>query len=96
MAREVVWTEPAWQDMEGAAEFINRDSESYAAAFVQEIQEAVASLSQFADRGRVVPEFADESVRELMVRPYRLVYEVSDERVFILALVHSARRIGRP
>ena len=45
--------------MEGAAEFISRDSESYAAAFVQEIKEAVASLSQFAERGRVVPEFAD-------------------------------------
>ena len=96
MAREVVWTEPAWQDMEGATEFISRGSESYAAAFVQEIKEAVASLSQFAERGRVVPEFADESVRELMVRPYRIVYEVSDERVFILALVHGARRIGRP
>ena len=96
MAREVVWTEPAWQDMEGAAEFINRDSESYAAAFVQEIKEAVASLSQFAERGRVVPEFADESVRELLVRTYRLVFEVSVERVFVLALIHGARRIGRP
>ncbi len=95
MAREVVWTEPAWQDMEGAAEFINRDSESYAAAFVQEIQEAVASLSQFAERGRAVPEFGDECIRELLVRPYRLVYEVSDEKVSDLALVHAARCIGQ-
>ena len=82
--------------MEEAAEFISRDSKSYAAAFVQEIKDAVASLSQFAERGRIVPEFADESVRELLVKPYRLVYEVSDERVFILALDHGARRIGWP
>lgn len=96
MAREVVWTDPAWQDVESAAEFINRDSESYAAAFVQEIKEAVASLSRFAQRGRVVPEFADETVRELLVRPYRLVYQISDEKVIVLALIHGARRIGRP
>ena len=36
MAREVVWTDPAWEDLEAAAEYIARDSEHYAAAFVQE------------------------------------------------------------
>ncbi|MCH8226356.1 MAG: type II toxin-antitoxin system RelE/ParE family toxin [Chloroflexi bacterium] len=75
---------------------IDRDSDSYAATFVQEIKEAVASLSRFAQRCRVVPEFADEPVRELLVRPYRLVYQISDEKVIVLALVHGARRIGRP
>ena len=75
---------------------IDRDSDSYAAAFVQEIKEAVASFSRFAQRGRVVPEFADETVRELLVRPYRLVYQISDEKVIVLALIHGARRIGRP
>ena len=32
MAREVVWTDPAWEDLEAAAEYIARDSEYYAAA----------------------------------------------------------------
>ena len=40
MAREVVWTDPAWEDLEAAAEYIARDSEYYAAAFVQEIKDA--------------------------------------------------------
>ncbi len=48
MVREVVWTEPAWRDLEAAADFIARDSESYAAAFVQELKESVDSLTQFA------------------------------------------------
>lgn len=34
MAREVVWAAPAWDDLEAAAEYIARDSEFYAAAFV--------------------------------------------------------------
>jgi plasmid stabilization system protein ParE len=56
MAREVVWTDPAWEDLEAAAEFIARDSEAYAAAFVQEMKAAATSLSEMAERGQIVPE----------------------------------------
>ena len=73
MAREVVWTHPAWDDVENAANYIAQDSKFYAAAFVQEIKEAAASVANFAERGQVVPEFGDESIRELLVRSYRLV-----------------------
>ena len=95
MAREVEWTDPAWDDLAGIAEYIARDSEYYAAAFVQEMKEAAASLADFAERGQVVPEFGDPSIRELLVKSYRLVYKVSENRVVILALIHGAQRIGR-
>ena len=95
MARKVEWTDPAWDDLAGIAEYIARDSEYYAAAFVQEIKEAAASLAEFAERGQIVPEFADPSIRELLVKSYRLVYRVSEKRVVILTLIHGARRIWR-
>ena len=95
MAREVEWTDPAWDDLAGIAEYIARDSEYYAAAFVQEMKEAAASLADFAERGQVVPEFGDPSIRELLVKSYRLVYRVSEKKVVILTLIHGARRSGR-
>ena len=95
MARKVEWTDPAWDDLAGIAAYIARDSEYYAAAFVQEIKEAAASLAEFAERGQMVPESGDPSIRELLVKSYRLVYRVSEERVVILALIHGARRIWR-
>lgn len=95
MAREIVWTDPAWDDIENAADYIARDSEFYAAAFVREIKEAAASLANFAERGQIVPEFDDESIRELLVRSYRLVYRVSEKQVVILTLVHGAQRLRR-
>ena len=85
MAREVIWTEPAWQDVEAAADFIARDSESYSAAFFQEVMESATSLTEFAEMGRMVPEFGNQRIRELLVGSYRLVYEVSDDRVLVLA-----------
>ncbi len=95
MAREVIWTYPAWEDLAAVADYIARDSENYAATFVQEVNEAAASLADFAERGVVVPEFGDETVRELLVRPYRLVYKLTEDKVIVLTLVHGARRIGR-
>ena len=95
MAREIIWTDPAWDDVENAADYIAQDSEFYAAAFVQEIKEAAASLANFAERGQVVPEFGDESIRELLVKSYRLVYRVSDKQILILTLVHGAQRLRR-
>ena len=95
MAREIIWTDPAWDDVENAADYIARDSEFYAAAFVQEIKEAAASLANFAERGQIVPESDDESIRELLVRSYRLVYKVSEKQVVILPLVHGAQRLRR-
>ena len=95
MARKVEWTDPAWDDLASIAEYIARDSEYYAATFVQEIKEAAASLAEFAERGQVVPEFGDPSIRELLIKSYRLVYRISEKRVVILTLIHGARRVGR-
>jgi toxin ParE1/3/4 len=95
MAREVVWTDPAWEDLEAAAEYIARDSEAYAAAFVAEIKAAATSLSEMAERGQIVPEIGDSAIRELLVRPYRLVYQLTERQVRILAIIHGARRAWR-
>lgn len=95
MAREVIWTDPAWEDLEAAAQYIARDSEAYAVAFVEEIKDAAASLSEMAERGQIVPELGDASIRELLVRPYRLVYQLTERQVRILAIIHGARRAWR-
>lgn len=95
MAREVVWTDPAWEDLEAAAEYISRDSEAYAAAFVQAMKAAATSLAEMAERGQIVPEIGDATIRELLVRPYRLVYQLTDGHVRILAIIHGARRAWR-
>jgi toxin ParE1/3/4 len=91
MAGRVVWTEIAWSDLEAAADHIAKDSPNYAAAFVREVRDAARSLAYLAERGRVVPEFDDPSIRELLVRSHRLVYQVAKETVHIIGFIHGAR-----
>ena len=93
MARKVKWTEAAWDDLEEAADYIARDSPHYAAACVRETCDAARSLVHLAERGRVVPEFDDPSIRELFVRSYRLIYQVTERLVYIIGFVHGARNL---
>jgi plasmid stabilization system protein ParE len=39
----------------------------------------------------MVPELRDPSVRELIIGRYRLIYEIDEETVNVLAVIHGAR-----
>jgi len=93
VAREIIWTESAWTDLEEIAAYITKDSEYYAAALVREIRDASRTLGTLARRGRIVPEFHDPLIRELLVGNYRLIYRSGPGRtaVYILGVIHGAR-----
>ena len=91
MARNVIWAYAAEEDLQAAASYIQRDSPVYAVSFVDRVLEAGRSLDEFAERGRMVPELSDNSIREIFVYSYRLVYRIEDDRISILALIHGRR-----
>lgn len=95
MAREVVWSAEAIADIESLANYIARDSVAYATSFIQEILDTSKTLSSFPKRGRVVPELDDASVRELLVRDYRIIYHVEKSRIVILGLIHGSRDLNK-
>lgn len=74
--------------------YIQRDSPAYAAAFVTRLLEAGRSLSEFAERGRLIPEFKNHNLREIYIHNYRLIYQIEQERISILALIHGRRDLS--
>jgi toxin ParE1/3/4 len=94
VARTVTWTEVAWSDLEAVADYIAKDSPRYAAAFVRDARSAARSLASLAERGRIVPEFSDPVVREIFIGRYRLIYRLTEQCVFIVALIHGARDLA--
>ena len=91
MARKVIWADAAVTDLDAAAEYISNDSPAYAASFVLKALESDQSLGGLSERGRVVPEFKREDIREIFVFNYRLIYRIEQNRVSILALIHGRR-----
>ncbi len=95
MAREIVWSEEAVADLEALANYIERDSTAYAASFIQEILDASKTLSELSKRGRIVPELNDSSIRELLIREYRIIYHIEKSRVVVLGLIHGSRDLNK-
>ena len=42
---------------------------------------------------RKVPEYQAEDVRELIEKPYRIIYRIKQDRIEVLAIIHGARLI---
>jgi len=94
VAREIIWAESAINSLLEAAEYIAKDSPSYASALTVQAEKTAESLSDFSKRGRLVPEFRDPNVRELFVGSYRLIYRTSKNVVTVIAFIHGARDLA--
>lgn len=68
-----------------------RDSPYYADLVVERIVAAVARLENYPLSGRVVPEVADQLLREVIHASYRIVYRLRPDVVEILTVFHGAR-----
>ena len=89
--RVVVWTYAARTALDEAIEDVAQDSPQAAIQVLEEALHAAASLTTLSERGRVVPELSDSTIREIFVFRYRLMYAAEANRVLIVAFIHGAR-----
>jgi len=95
VARSIVWSDPAVEDLEAAVEFIAKDSDAYARSLAQLAVDAAESLRTFPNRGHRLPDPKLARYRELIIGSYRLVYLVQKNRVLIVAVLHGHRALRR-
>jgi toxin ParE1/3/4 len=94
VAQRVVWSPRAIvADVEAIASYIASDSPSYANAVVRRIVTLTQTLSAFPLSGRKVPEFDDDSVRELIAYSHRIIYLVQPTEVLVAAMIHGKRML---
>ncbi len=91
---KVLWTENAIQDLLGIKAFISQDSIDRAEDWLIELYTAGENLSQLSSRGRIVPEFNQESLRELLIENYRLVYRIKSTSVEIITIFEGHRQLS--
>jgi addiction module RelE/StbE family toxin len=90
----VRWAEVAVRDLEELVSYIAADAETEAVRVLKRIETRAAALESSPARGRVVPELAHFGMRtwrELVVRPYRLVYRIEGDTVTVLAVFDGRR-----
>ena len=89
------WTDGALSDLQAIETYMARRSGKYATSLIARILTRGGKLVDHPFLGAVVPEYDDETLREVFESPYRIVYRVLDEQVNIVAVVHAARRVPR-
>lgn len=96
MAFKIVWTLQAQEDLGDIVRFVAKDNPTAAELLGYSLISRVDSLEQFPMMGRVVPEIGNQTVREIVLRPYRIIYRVSEphEVVAVIRIWHGAR--GEP
>jgi toxin ParE1/3/4 len=93
VAYRVVWSPRALADVEAIAAYIATDSTTYAKAVVRRIVNLAKSLARFPRSGRMVPEFDDENIRELIAYSYRIIYIVDADQATVAAVIHGKRML---
>jgi len=93
MDYQVVLSNSARADLRKIVRYISLDAPDRALQFGRFLISHTKSLAQFPGLGRVVPEFGDDSIREIIVRSYRVVYRVnhSQRLIEVIRFWHAAR-----
>ena len=91
----VLLTHDAASDLEQIYDYIARhDSPQKANYVLEQIENAFSSLVQFPERGACPQELLGLGIREyreIFFKPYRIIYRVIDQNVYVLLIVDGRR-----
>ena len=87
----LVWTSTAAADLEQIFDYLLEKRPKLVTTTIQRILTSVSELRQFPRRGRPGRR---EGTRELVLTqlPYLVVYQIVDQRIRVLRVLHGARR----
>ncbi|WP_420389912.1 type II toxin-antitoxin system RelE/ParE family toxin [Marinobacter sp.] len=88
---EVIWTEPALQELDAIAEYIALDNPAAARQLVLEVFDKTDRLEEFPESGRIPPELPNAVYREVVVPPCRIFYREDEKRVLVLYVMREER-----
>lgn len=91
----VVWTPEAISRLDDIEAHIAIDSPSNAKEMIARLLARTRQLESAALSGREVPEYRRDDIRELLERPYRIIYRFAPERVTILTVMHYRQLLPR-
>ena len=90
---QINWTKKSVKDLRTINDYISLDSEFYAARFISKLISRVDQLIEFPESGRVVTEKNEPEIRELIEGNYCIFFRLRKEKITILRIHNSARKI---
>jgi plasmid stabilization system protein ParE len=76
-------------------EYISQEKPAAARRLVARIRACVRATGRNPRIGRMVPELETDRIRERIVSPYRIIYELRAEEIIVVAVLHERRHLSR-
>jgi len=93
----ITFAESAVRDLEDIQDYYQgQEVPEFGDRFVMEIIALVEELTTHPDRGRIVPEFNNPQLREMIHPPFRIVYRRYKEKVSVIRVWRSERIMRLP
>ncbi len=90
--RRISLAESAVRDLEAVRDwYVSQSAPEVGDRLIREIAACMDQLTEFPESGRVVPEFDQPWLRELIRTPFRIVYRIDNERIRIARVWRSER-----
>jgi addiction module RelE/StbE family toxin len=86
---KIIWSEQSLDDLQAVYDYISRDSSYYASNTIDKLISSADRLSDYPESGRIVPEVADPSIREIIASSHRVIYIIGNDTIRILTVIHS-------
>lgn len=93
---KVIWTVTAKKDLEEIIEYISNSSIPVAIEKYETIKKEAKNLELFPNEGRIIPELAEQNItkyKELVISPWRLMYKIDENKVFVMAVIDGRRNV---
>ncbi|MBT4875918.1 MAG: type II toxin-antitoxin system RelE/ParE family toxin [Desulfobacula sp.] len=93
---KVIWASIAEKDLKNIIEYIAEESPQNALKILTKIRQNASGLYTLPERGRIVSELKDQGIllyRELIIAPWRLIYRISGQEIFVLSVIDSRRNV---
>ena len=89
----VHWTDTALRHLSAIHDYIAQNSTIYARGMVERLTSRSRQIAAHPRSGRMVPEYEEPDVREVIEGSYRIIYRIRAERIDVLAVIHGAREL---
>ena len=90
-------SDSAFRDLEGIKEYYLEEGIAHIGSrIISAIVEHIETLHEHPDIGRVVPEFGEKKIRELIHPPYRIVYLRGQQSIHVIRVWRSERLLVLP
>ena len=87
----VVWTPIALKSLKEIVTFIEQENPAAAQKEAARIKRSILRLRQFPSSGKLFPPIP--GIREVIVTPYRIFYEIMGKEVIIHRVIHGKRDV---